>query len=60
VLAWFSGTGLRPYLDALTPDKTALDEFKAEIADRLRLDYPRRLYGTVLPFPRLFVVATRP
>jgi len=60
VLEWFSGTGLRPYLKALTPDKTALDEFRAEIADRLRLDYPRRLYGTVMAFPRLFVVATRP
>ena len=59
VLDWFSGTGLRPYLDALTPDKGALDDFRAEIADRLRLDYPPRLYGTVLPFPRLFLVATR-
>jgi trans-aconitate 2-methyltransferase len=59
VLEWFAGTGLRPYLDALAGDPGALAEFREEIAGRLREGYPRRDYGTVLPFKRLFVVATR-
>jgi trans-aconitate 2-methyltransferase len=56
---WFAGTGLRPYLDALSADPPALARFRAEVAQRLRAEYPDRGYGTVLPFPRLFVVATR-
>lgn len=59
VLEWFAGTGLRPYLDALAADPDALARFRAEVAERLRIEYPRREYGTVLPFRRLFVVATR-
>jgi trans-aconitate 2-methyltransferase len=58
VLEWFAGTGLRPYLDALAADPDALARFRAEVAERLRVEYPRRAYGTVLPFRRLFVVAT--
>jgi trans-aconitate 2-methyltransferase len=57
VLEWFSGTGLRPYLDALDGDPQAVADFRAEVADGLREAYPPRPYGTVLPFPRLFVVA---
>jgi trans-aconitate 2-methyltransferase len=60
VLEWFAGTGLRPYLDALAEDPPALARFRAEVAKRLREEYPHRGYGTVLPFPRLFVVASRP
>lgn len=60
VLEWFAGTGLRPYLDALANDPNALATFRAEVAERLRERYPSRPYGTVLPFPRLFVVANRP
>jgi trans-aconitate 2-methyltransferase len=59
VLEWFAGTGLRPYLRALAPDETAVEAFRAEIAGRLRAAYPVHPYGTVLPFPRLFVVATK-
>ena len=59
VLEWFAGTGLRPYLRALAPDETAVEAFRAEIARRLRDAYPAQPYGTVLPFPRLFVVATK-
>jgi trans-aconitate 2-methyltransferase len=59
VLEWFTGTGLRPYLDVLAADPDALARFRAEVAERLRVEYPRRAYGTVLPFRRLFVVATR-
>jgi trans-aconitate 2-methyltransferase len=57
VLEWFSGTGLRPYLSALEPD--ARDQFRAAVAARLREEYPRRPFGTVLPFLRCFVVAYR-
>jgi trans-aconitate 2-methyltransferase len=59
VLEWFSGTGLRPYFDALAGDPPALADFRAEVAERLRLAYPPRDFGTILPFPRLFVVAAR-
>jgi trans-aconitate 2-methyltransferase len=60
VLEWFAGTGLRPYLDALAGDQTALAGFRAEVAARLREAYPEGSYGTVLPFRRIFVVAARP
>jgi trans-aconitate 2-methyltransferase len=59
VLEWFSGTGLRPYLDALRDDPPALAEFRAEVGARLREAYPPAPYGTILPFPRIFVVAHR-
>jgi trans-aconitate 2-methyltransferase len=57
VLAWFSGTGLRPYLDAL--DGPERDAFRAEVATGLRDAYPTRAYGTVMPFTRIFVIAYR-
>jgi len=57
VLEWFSGTGLRPFLDALAPADHG--EFRAEVAAQLREAYPPRDYGTVLPFRRLFVIAYR-
>jgi trans-aconitate 2-methyltransferase len=59
VLEWFAGTGLRPYLRALGPDEAAVAAFRDEIAQRLREAYPEHPYGTVLAFPRLFVVATK-
>ncbi len=57
VLEWFSGTGLRPYLNALPAQER--DEFRTAVAARLREAYPRRPFGTVLPFRRYFVVATK-
>jgi trans-aconitate 2-methyltransferase len=57
VLEWYSGTGLRPYLDAL--DAARRDEFRAEVAGELRTAFPRQPYGTVLPFNRTFVIAYR-
>ena len=59
VYEWFAGTGIRPFLDALADDPAALAQFRQDMAERLRTDFPRREFGTVLPFPRLFVVATR-
>jgi trans-aconitate 2-methyltransferase len=58
VLEWYKGTGLRPVLAALNTARSA--EFLAEYAARARDAYPPAPYGTVLPFRRVFVVATRP
>jgi trans-aconitate 2-methyltransferase len=58
VLEWYKGSGLRPVLAALEPDDAAA--FLAEYGQRMRSAYPRRPYGTVLPFRRVFVVAQRP
>jgi trans-aconitate 2-methyltransferase len=58
VLAWVSGTGLRPFVQPLAPEEreTFLGEYRA----RLREAYPRRADGkTLLPFKRLFIVAER-
>jgi trans-aconitate 2-methyltransferase len=57
VLEWYKGSGLRPVLAALEPDQAAA--FLAEYGARLRAAYPRRPYGTVLPFRRVFVVAQK-
>jgi trans-aconitate 2-methyltransferase len=57
VLEWYNGTGLRPVLTALPPERSA--EFLAEYAARAHDAYPPAPYGTVLPFRRVFVVATR-
>ena len=56
VFQWVSGTGLRPYLDALTEDERAI--FTREYKARLSIAYPRRADGkTLFPFSRLFAVA---
>ena len=58
VVEWFKGSGLRPFLDPLNDDerKTYLDRYTASVAKA----YSALSDGTVLlPFPRLFIVATR-
>jgi trans-aconitate 2-methyltransferase len=57
VLEWVKGTALRPVLTALDPGETG--EFLTEYRDRLRRAYPAAPYGTVFPFRRIFVIATR-
>ena len=58
VVEWLKGTGLRPFLAALNEDERGafLTRYREEIAKA----YPALGDGTVLlPFPRLFIVATR-
>ena len=43
----------------LSHDPHSLAEFRAEVSAQLREAYPPASYGTVLPFPRIFVVAHR-
>jgi trans-aconitate 2-methyltransferase len=57
VFTWISGTGARPVLQALDDDLR--DRFVAEYKQALRAAYPRKPFGTVLPFRRVFVVAQR-
>jgi trans-aconitate 2-methyltransferase len=58
VLAWVSGTGLRPFVQPLEPEER--QSFIAQYRARLREAYPRRADGkTLLPFQRLFAVAQR-
>ena len=57
VLAWVSGTALRPVFAGLDEEDRA--EFSAEYGALLRQAYPKRPYGTVMPYRRVFVVARR-
>jgi trans-aconitate 2-methyltransferase len=57
VLRWISGTGLRPVIAAL--QGADQDEFMAEYGALLADAYPKRDYGTVFPFRRVFVVARK-
>jgi trans-aconitate 2-methyltransferase len=58
VLRWISGTGARPILAALPPALKI--EFEQEYGAALRKAYPPQHIGTVLPFRRVFAVATKP
>jgi trans-aconitate 2-methyltransferase len=59
VVEWFKGSGLRPYLAAL--DAAEQSEFVARYRAAVAQAYPAQPDGTLLlPFPRLFIVATRP
>jgi trans-aconitate 2-methyltransferase len=59
VVDWMTGTGLRPYLDAL--DEPALRiAFLGAYRDRVAELFPPRPDGvTLFPFPRLFILARR-
>jgi len=59
VVEWFKGSALRPFLAALDDD-TERNTFLARYRDAVAQGYPAQDDGTVLlPFPRLFIVATR-
>ena len=58
VYRWVSGTGLRPFVQALEGEER--DAFIAVYKAKLNAAYPRRADGTTLfPFQRLFVVAVK-
>ncbi|MBN8529424.1 MAG: methyltransferase domain-containing protein [Caulobacterales bacterium] len=60
VLEWVRGTALRPYLTALADDPTLSAAFEDALGDALSQAFPMRADGvTLLPFPRLFLVARR-
>lgn len=59
IVAWYRGTGLRPWLDVL-PDDATRTRFLADYRTALAPHFPPRPDGRVLfPFRRLFVVAYR-
>jgi trans-aconitate 2-methyltransferase len=58
VIEWFKGSALRPFLAPLDADEQA--QFLARYGEALAPAYPPQADGKVLlPFPRLFIVATR-
>jgi trans-aconitate 2-methyltransferase len=58
VVEWFKGSGLRPFLEPL--DVTERSAFLARYEDAIAQAHPPLPDGTLLlPFPRLFFIATR-
>lgn len=59
IVEWYKGTGLRPFLQALSSADDR-DRYLAAYLEALRADYPPRIDGRVLfPFRRLFLIAYR-
>lgn len=58
VLEWMRGTGLRPVLGVLT-ERDELSAFLTDYEERLEEAYPRRSFGVLFPFTRIFAVAQR-
>ena len=56
VLDWVRGTGLRPVLGVLNEDEERA-VFLADYERELEVAYPRRPFGVLFPFTRLFAVA---
>ena len=59
IVEWYTGSGLRTFLEAMDTDVERA-KFLEEYTDRIRAAYPPRPDGRVLlPFLRLFVIATK-
>jgi trans-aconitate 2-methyltransferase len=59
IIEWMRGTGMRPYLAALTSEDER-KRFEAEVLARVKKSYPPQADGRVLfPFRRLFFIAYR-
>lgn len=59
IVEWVRGTGLKPFVDRLSPALQA--SYLAEYERRVDEAYPARADGKrLLAFPRLFIVAQRP
>jgi trans-aconitate 2-methyltransferase len=58
VTEWFKGSGLRPFLDPLDSSERSI--FLTRYRESIKKAYPALSDGAVLlPFPRLFFIATR-
>jgi trans-aconitate 2-methyltransferase len=57
IVEWYKGTGMRPFLDALTDDDQRA-QFAAEYLKGIRSEYHAQSDGRVIfPFRRLFLIA---
>ena len=58
IVEWFKSTGLKPYLDLISPEERA--EYLRRYTEEIAAAYPTQADGKVLlRFPRLFIVAQR-
>lgn len=58
VIDWYKGSGLRPYLNQLTPSEQ--DEFLSELLDEIKNTFPTQADNSViLKMPRLFFTAKK-
>lgn len=56
ILEWYRGTGLRPYLSALSAERKP--DFEQVILQKIMERYPKQKNGDVIfRFPRFFFVA---
>jgi trans-aconitate 2-methyltransferase len=58
IMAWYRGTGLRPYLNALPDEKEVI--FEQDILEQVINSYPQQKNGDIIfKFPRLFFMARK-
>ena len=58
IMEWYKGTGLRPYLEALSETDSA--EFERDVFAEVQKAYPKQANGEIIfRFPRLFFKAEK-